>query len=540
MEKKQNTQQSELFDVVVVGAGFNGVYQLYRLRQEGYSVLLVDAGKVLGGIWYWNSYPGARVDSHIPNYEFSMPEVWRDWYWPERFPSQVDLKAYFHHVDKTLDISRDVRFETRITSAQFEESDELWHLRAEDGFRVRAKFFLPCLGFAAQAYIPDIPGLDRFTGPCHHTARWPTEGVDFDSKRVGIIGTGASGVQVTQESAKVAGHTTVFQRTPNLALPMQQRSFTKAEQDEIKHEYPAIFRKRNTGRSSFYDMEPDERSAMEVSEEERLKIFEAAWQKGGFHFWAGTFSDVLYNAGSNRLAYDFWRDKTRSRLKDPLLAEKLAPMEPPHPFGAKRPSLEQTYYDVFNQENVSLVDVREDPILQVTPEGVQTKDGFHELDVLVLGTGFDAGTGGFDRIHIQGADGRSLKNYWSNGVRTHLGYGIPGFPNLLVLYGPQSPTAFCNGPTCAEVQGEWVIDCLNYLRENSYKRIEATEQAADVWVEHMKFMEDMTLLSEADSWYVGANVPGKRRELLFHPGVRIYLEACDKCATAGYEGFQFR
>ena len=536
----QNTEQSELYDVVVVGAGFNGVYQLYRLRQEGYSVLLVDAGKHLGGIWYWNSYPGARVDSHIPNYEFSMPEVWRDWYWPERFPSQVDLKAYFHHVDKTLDISRDVRFETRITSAQFEESDELWHLLAEDGFRVRAKFLLPCLGFAAKAYIPDIPGLDRFAGPCHHTARWPADGVDFESKRVGIIGTGASGVQVAQESAKVAGQTTVFQRTPNLALPMQQRSFTNAEQDELKREYPAIFRKRNTGRSSFYDMEPDERSAMAVPEEERLKIFEAAWQKGGFHFWAGTFSDVLYNAGSNRLAYDFWRDKTRSRLKDPLLAEKLAPMEPPHPFGAKRPSLEQTYYDVFNQENVSLVDVREDPILQVTPEGVQTKDGFHKLDVLVLGTGFDAGTGGFDRIHIQGTDGRSLKNYWSNGVRTHLGYCIPGFPNLLVLYGPQSPTAFCNGPTCAEVQGEWVIDCLNYLRENNYKRIEATEEAADDWIEHMKFMEDMTVLSEADSWYMGANVPGKRRELLFHPGVRIYLEACDKCAAAGYEGFQFR
>lgn len=320
---------------------------------------------------------------------------------------------------------------------------------------------------------------------------------------------------------------------------MQQRQYTKGEQDTLKLAYPDIFRRRNSGRSSFYDLVPDERSAADVPEAVRREVFEQAWQKGGFHFWAGTFGDILYNATSNRLAYDFWRDKTRARLHDPVLAEKLAPMEPPHPFGAKRPSLEQTYYDVFNQENVLLIDISENPIEAITPEGVKMRNGFQELDVLVLGTGFDAGTGGFDRIDIRGVEGRSLSKYWSNGVRTHLGYGVPGFPNMLNLYGPQSPTAFCNGPTCAEVQGEWVIACLNYQRDNGYGRIEATEEAASEWASHMKSMEELTVLAEADSWYMGANVPGKRRELLFHPGVGIYLEACDECAVAGYRGFDF-
>jgi cation diffusion facilitator CzcD-associated flavoprotein CzcO len=534
-----NRQAAPEFDVVIVGAGFNGVYQLYRLRQEGYRVLLLDAGAELGGIWYWNSYPGARVDSHIPNYEYSMREIWEDWYWPERFPSQPQLKEYFRHVDKKLGLSRDVRYETRVSTAVFDEKTTCWHLIAEDGFKVSARYFLPCLGFAAQAYIPDIPGLNTFKGPCHHTARWPAGGVVMDGKRVGILGTGASGVQVTQESAKVAEHTTVFQRTPNLALPMQQRQYTKAEQDAMKLEYPEIFKRRNSGRSSFYDLVPDERSAAEVDESERLEIFERAWQKGGFHFWAGTFSDILYNPVSNRLAYDFWRDKTRARVKDKDLAEKLAPTEPPHPFGAKRPSLEQNYYDVFNQDNVSLVDIRETPIDLIEPTGIKTHDGFHQLDVLVLGTGFDAGTGGFDRMDIRGVGGLSLKEYWSQGVKTYLGYGVPGFPNMLNLYGPQSPTAFCNGPTCAEVQGEWVIACLNYQRDTGHYRVEVTEEAASGWSDHMKMMEEMTVLSEAESWYMGANIPGKKRELLFHPGVRIYIDACDECAAEEYRGFNF-
>ncbi len=530
--------ETERLDALIVGAGFNGVYQLHRLRQEGFKARIFDAGRELGGIWYWNCYPGARVDSHVPNYEFSIPEVWRDWTWSERFPSWQELRAYFRHVDRKLDVSRDVRFDTRVTEARFDAEQDEWLIRAEDGYQVRARFFIPCVGFAAQAYVPDYPGLETFAGPCHHTARWPQHGVDLAGKRVGVIGTGASGVQVIQEAGRVASHTTVFQRTPMLALPMRQRRLDAAEQAKMKQEYPAIFDQRNHGPTSFYDLVPDPRSAMEVSEEERLAVFEDAWQKGGFHFWAGTFADVLYNEASNREAYRFWRYKTRARIKDPALAEKLAPTEPPHPFGAKRPSLEQWYYEVFNQHNTTLVDLREEPIEEITPRGVRTASALHELDVLVLATGFDAGTGGFTRMDVRGVDGRRLRDYWADGVRTHLGYGVPGFPNMLMLYGPQSPTAFCNGPTCAEVQGEWVVDCLRRLRSQGRTRIEATEEAANAWVKHMHDLEEMTLLSRADSWYMGANVPGKRRELLFHPGVRIYLDHCDTCAKNSYEGFR--
>jgi len=530
--------ETERLDALIVGAGFNGVYQLYRLRQEGFKARIFDAGHELGGIWYWNCYPGARVDSHVPNYEFSIPEVWQDWTWSERFPSWRELREYFRHVDRKLDISRDVRFDTRVTEARFDAEQDEWLIRAEDGHQVRARFFIPCLGFAAQAYVPDYPGLETFSGPCHHTARWPQHDVDLTGKRVGVIGTGASGVQVIQEAGRVASHTTVFQRTPMLALPMRQQHLDAVEQGKIKEEYPAIFERRNHGPSSFYDLVPDPRSAMEVSEKERLAVFEDAWQRGGFHFWAGTFADVLYNEASNYEAYRFWRDKTRARIKDPALAEKLAPTAPPHPFGAKRPSLEQWYYEVFNQSNTTLVDLREEPIEEITPEGVRTDKTLHELDVLVLATGFDAGTGGFTRMDVRGVHDRRLRDYWADGVRTHLGYGVPGFPNMLMLYGPQSPTAFCNGPTCAEVQGEWVVNCLRRLRAQGQTRIEATEEAADAWVKHMHDISEMTLLSRADSWYMGANVPGKHRELLFHPGVRIYLDHCDTCAANGYEGFR--
>ncbi len=532
-----STHSTELLDALIVGAGFNGVYQLFRLREEGFSVRVFDAGAELGGIWYWNCYPGARVDSHVPNYEFSIPEVWDSWNWTERFPSGVELREYFKHVDRKLDISRDVRFNTRVTEAIYDETEGNWLVRTADDHEVRTRFLLPCLGFAAQAYVPDFPGLDSFKGPCHHTARWPQAGVDLEGVRVGVIGTGASGVQVAQESGRVATHTTVFQRTPMLALPMQQRHLTPEEQAVMKCDYADIFQQRNNGRSSFYDLIPDPRSAMEVSEEERLAIFEAAWEKGGFHFWTGTFADILTNEESNLEAYKFWRDKTRARLTDRELAEKLAPMEPPHPFGSKRPSLEQGYYELFNQDNVSLVDLRAEAIEEITESGVRTAAQVYEIDVLVIATGFDAGTGGFGRIDIRGRGGASLGDYWSDGVKTHIGYGVPGFPNMLALYGPQSPTAFCNGPTCAEVQGEWVVNCLEYMRGKGLHSIEATEEAAQAWTAHMEVVAGETLLSRADSWYMGANIPGKHRQLLFYPGVRNYLDYCESCANEGYSGF---
>ena len=532
----RNNGSIEDVDVLIIGAGFSGIYQLHVLREAGFSVALYDAAADLGGIWYWNCYPGARVDSHVPIYEYSIEKVWRDWYWTERFPAWDELRRYFHHVNEVLDLGRSIRFNKRVVAADFDEAAGRWNVHTADGGMARAKYFILCTGFAAKPYIPAYKGLETFAGACHHTALWPQEGLSFKGKRVGVIGTGASGVQVVQEAAKDAAHLTVFQRTPILALPMQQRKLDRATQDKMKGEYPEIYRKRRDTFGGF-DISRREESALDVSPDERNAHYEAMWQKGGFHFWIGTFADVLLDERANRTAYDFWRDKVRQRIKDPVLAEKLAPMEPPHPFGVKRPSLEQWYFDVFNQPNVSLVDVREDPIEEILPHGVRTANGLHELDILVLATGFDAVTGGLMQIDIQGTRGQTLKQKWTNGARTYLGMATSGFPNMLFLYGPQSPSGFCNGPTCAELQGDWVKDFLVHLRGSGKTRLEATDKAEAEWTALIDDIASMTLFPKADSWYMGANIPGKPRQLLNFPGVPIYMEQCNNSAKNGFAGF---
>ena len=527
----------ERFDAVVVGAGFSGLYQLYQLRERGFRVQLLEAGSGPGGVWQQNRYPGARVDSHVPNYELSIEAVWRDWTWTERFPGWEELQRYFRHVVDVLDLGRDIRFDTRVLSARFDSERDRWKIMTDTRRTVRARFFILCTGFASKPYVPDIAGLGSFTGKCHHSALWPAGGVGFAGKRVGVIGTGASGVQIVQEASKDAAHLTVFQRSPVTALPMQQRRLSAHEQAEAKSHYPEIFRIRNRPPGSFYDIVRLDVSALAVSDEERLAVYEAAWERGGFHFWAGTFNDVLIDEAANRTAYDFWRDKTRARLRDPLVAEMLAPTEPPYPFGTKRPSLEQGYYEVFNQDNVTLVDLRSEPIVNVTPTGLQTTTQHYDVDVLVLATGFDANTGGLTAIDICGTDGRSLAERWSDGVDTNLGLTVAGFPNLLFLYGPQSPTAFCNGPTCAELQGDWVVECLTYLREHGWTRLDSTDDAARQWSAHLDDVAAMTLLSRTDSWYMAANIPGKRRQLLNYPMSDAYLERLHAVAASGYDAF---
>jgi cation diffusion facilitator CzcD-associated flavoprotein CzcO len=534
---RTNNGKIENLDVIVVGAGFAGLYLLDRLRSMGMAVQVFEAGGGLGGVWYWNCYPGARVDSPGAIYQYSRDDVWRKWQFSELYPSWQELRKYFRYVDEKLDLSRDIRFNRRVDEAQFDPAHDHWIVRSSDGSVASGRYLVLCTGLSAKPYIPDLAGLNDFAGERHHTALWPQHGLDLAGKRVGVIGTGASGVQVAQEAAGTAAHLTVFQRTPNLALPMRQKKLDDDTIRRMKETYPEMFDKRAKTFAGF-DYDVLAKSALEVSDDERQATFERLWEIGGFASWIGSFNDILLNEEANRAAYQFWRDKTRARIKDPAVAEILAPTQPLHPFGVKRPSLEQHFYEIFNQPNVSLVDLRTAPIERVTRTGIKTAAGEHDIDVLVLATGFDAVTGGLTSIDIRGTQGETLKEKWAKGVRAHLGMATAGFPNLLFVYGPQSPNGFCNGPTCAELQGDWIVRLLDHLRRGNYARVEATVAAEEAWRSQVLEVAEATLFPRADSWYLGANIPGKRREILsFAGGLPTYLAKCRESEDRGYEGF---
>ena len=533
------TAPAEELDVLVIGAGFAGIYQLDRLRALGHSVKVFEAGAELGGIWYWNCYPGARVDTEGPLYQFAYKDLWKDWEWRHLYPGWSEMREYFAYVDRKLDISKDVRFNTRVETAEFDTDRNQWVVHASDGTTVRCSYLVPCLGFAAKPYLPPIPGRDTFAGICHHTALWPQEGVDLSGKRVAVIGTGASGVQVIQEAARDAADLTVFQRTPNLAMPMGQRTLTPEDQAELKAGLPARFDSRADTFAGFdFDFIPT--NAVDVSDEERTAGYERLWRAGGFRFWLAVYQDTLFDQRSNDYAYAFWRDKVRARIKDPALAEKLAPTTPIHPFGVKRPSLEQNYYDVYNQDNVHLVDVNETAIEAITERGIRTADGVErEFDIIVLATGFDSVSGGLTRLDIRGTDGELLRDKWASGVRTHLGMATAGFPNMLFLYGPQSPSGFCNGPTCAEIQGEMVVETVDHLLRHGRPRFEATPEAEAEWTDHVAALVAPTLFGKAKSWYMGANIPGKPIQSLNYPGgLPLYRAKYAESKEHDYAGFQ--
>lgn len=528
----------EELDVLVIGAGFAGLYQLDRLRDLGYSVKVYEAGSELGGIWYWNCYPGARVDTEGPMYQFAYKDLWKDWEYSSLYPNWSEVREYFQYLDRRLDLSRDIRFDTRVAGADFDTERNQWVVRTADGSTTRCSYLVPCLGFASKPYTPPLPGLDSFRGICHHTALWPQDGVDFTGKRVAVIGTGASGVQVIQEASQESVDLTVFQRTPNLALPMGQRKLTPDEQEEIKKELPGNFDARGKTFAGFdYDFIPQ--NAVDLSEEERNAGYEELWRKGGFRFWLAIYQDTLFVQESNDYAYSFWRDKVRTRIDDPELAEKLAPTRQLHPFGVKRPSLEQNYYDVYNQDNVHLVDISENPIDTITEKGVKTRDGVeHEFDIIVLATGFDSVSGGLTQLDIRGTDGSLLRDQWSNGVDAHLGIATANFPNLLFIYGPQSPSGFCNGPTCAEIQGEMIVETLDHLLSGGGNRIESTPEADKQWSEHVSGLVEPTLFPKAKSWYMGANIPGKPLQSLNYPGgLPLYRQKFAESKENDFAGF---
>jgi cation diffusion facilitator CzcD-associated flavoprotein CzcO len=533
---------SENYDVVIVGGGFGGTHMLHKLRGLGFSTHLFEAGAALGGIWYWNCYPGARVDTETPVYQLTDPELFEDWTWTERYPGRDELVKYFDHVADVWKLKKDITFNSRVQSAHWNKTSNQWDLSVlqtiENGItQVRAKSVVFCTGFASKPYIPSFAGMERFSGTMSHTGLW-SEDIDYKDKRVAVIGTGASGVQVVQTIAADVKLLTLFQRTPNFALPMGQTKVTKERNDEFKQQYPAMVKKMKSTYAGFlYDFDP--RKCFDVSEEERLRLYEELYNKGGVYFWLGTFSDVLKDTRANDTAYAFWRQKTIERVNDPAVAEILAPKIAPHPYGTKRVSLEQDYFEMFNRDNVDIVNLKSNPIDTFTERGIKTKDGQeYEFDVICLATGFDSVTGGLTQIDIRGVHGTSIKEKWSNGVWTHLGMTTAGFPNMFMIYGPQAPTAFATGPSCAEAQGDWIAKCIQYLRDSKLNSIAPTAEAEAAWKEHVNVSAQEGLFSQTESWYFGDNIPGKPREALnYMAGMQLYKQKCQESRENGYRDF---
>jgi cation diffusion facilitator CzcD-associated flavoprotein CzcO len=531
-------------DALIVGAGFGGLYQLHYLRKMGLQCKVVDTAGELGGIWYWTCYPGARVDSDVPLYEYSIEDLYKDWTWSERFPEWPEIRKYFQYVDKKLDLSKDVILNTTVTHAEFDTKSCRWNVALNSGEVYDCRFFLLCTGFAAKHYVPNFKGMDRFKGIMHHTAKYPQEGIELKGKKICVIGTGASGVQCIQEIGPQAGHLTVLQRTPNLCLPMNQHKLDAEEEKRHKAsgDYDKIFKYRKETFGGFH-FDFYQKDCMQETAEQQRALYEKLWQGGGFRFWLGVYKDTLFSKEANDRAYEFWAEKTRARINDPKKKNILAPLlkDQHHTFGTKRPSLEQRYYEVYNQPNVDVIALKQNPIDTFTEKGIKMKDGQElEFDVIILATGFDSVTGGLVQIDIKGTDGVSLADKWSKGTWTYLGMTTANFPNMFFLYGPQGPTAFSNGPTCVEVQGEWIIDAVEHCVKNNVKTMDATAQSEAGWTKHVADLTDITLFPGTDSWYMGANIPGKPREALnYAGGIPRYTRECNEVAEKGYAGFAF-
>ncbi|KAL2113291.1 hypothetical protein VUR80DRAFT_4616 [Thermomyces stellatus] len=532
-------------DVIIIGAGFGGCYLLRNLRKQGFRAVIFEEGHGLGGVWWHNRYPGARVDTNTPFYEFSDPDLWNEWEWPEEYPSRDDMLRYFEFVDEKWDLSRDITFGATVSEATFDEKTNRWTIRTHQGHVASAPFLLLAIGFAAKAYIPQLEGLDTFQGRAFHSAMWPEDLSisHLHGKNIGIVGSGATGVQLVQELGPIAGNLVAFQRSPNCALPMRQRSWGPGQRQD-KTNYAQLFRDMKKSKSGFTYPVVSKRAKDDTPEQQKA-FFEHLWQQGGFAPAQGNYSDFMTDLESNHLFYRFWRDKVRQRLtrNDPELIESLAPEHPPYPFSTKRPSLEQNYYEVFNQTNVKLANLKKNPIERIVPEGVKMADGtVHKLDYLLLATGFDAVTGGFSRINIRGLKGKNLSHEWRAGSRTFLGMSVSGFPNMFFLYGPQSPTAWAIGPIISEIQGDWIIKTLVHMRANGYARIDPERYAEKDWARRTNEACSKTLLSQNETtWYMGSNVPGKPREALnYVAGLPSYQQALDECSSDGWTGFHIQ
>ena len=530
-------QADGALDALIIGAGFSGLYQLYSLRDRlGLSVQLLEAADGVGGTWYWNRYPGARCDSESHSYCYSFSEaLQQEWTWTERYPEQPEILRYLNYVADRFDLRRNIRLGTRVVAARYDAADNRWHVTTERGEHLSAQFLITAVGCLSSANVPKIPGLEDFAGRWYHTGTWPQDGVDFSGQRVGLIGTGSTGIQAAPVIAETAAHLTVFQRTANYSIPARNAPLTPEFQRYVREHFAEI-RALMHSTANGHPFPVSDRSALATAPAEREAIYEAAWQKGGLQFRAA-FRDLLVDKAANDTAADFIRRKIRAVVKDPAKASILTDID--HPFAAKRPPIDSFYFETFNRENVALVDLRAAPIERITARGVRTRKAEYPLDIIVFATGFDAMTGALLGLGITGRDGVSLREHWSAGPRSYLGLQTNGFPNLFTVTGPGSPSVLCNMPVPIEQHVDWITDCIAHLRTRGRSRIEPTKEAVDGWVDHVNAAANATLLPQAGhSWYLGANVPGKPRVFMpYAGGMAQYREICNGVAARGYAGF---
>jgi cation diffusion facilitator CzcD-associated flavoprotein CzcO len=523
------------FDAIIIGAGMSGLYQLYRLRELGMRVRVFEAGTNVGGTWYWNRYPGARFDSESYSYGYSFSkELLAEWDWSEHFAGQPETLRYLNHVADKFDLRRDIAFKSRVTAARYDEDSRCWTLTLEDGSHFRTRFLVTAIGPLSTPTLPRIEGRDSFGGQSFHTARWPHEPVDFAGKRVAVIGTGATGVQTIQTIARDVGHLTVFQRTPNWCAPLHNGKIDAETQKTIKAGYPDMFARCQETFACFLHT-PDPRGAFEVSDGEREAFYEKLYAERGFGIWQGNFRDILIDRKANATISDFVARKIRQRVKKPDVAEKLIPKN--HGFGTRRLPLETFYYEVYNQDNVELVDITETPIERITPKGIKTSTQEYEFDIIIFATGFDAITGAFDRIDFRGAAGAHLKDKWKDGPQTYLGIMVDGFPNMMMLMGPH--TALGNIPRSIEYSVDWVSGLIRFAHENKLTRLEATAAGVASWTDHVKSLGVGLLSNEVNSWMTGinSNVEGKQTRIVarYSGSAPAYRARCDEVAAKGYD-----
>ncbi|MCO8270525.1 NAD(P)/FAD-dependent oxidoreductase [Actinoplanes sp. TRM 88003] len=533
---QEPSTKTRTVDAVIVGAGFSGLYLLHKLRQQNLTAVVFEAGTGVGGTWYWNRYPGARVDVESLAYSYSFSEdLEQEYPWEERYPTQPEILKYANHVADRFDLRKDIVFRTRVTSAAWAEDQRTWLVRTEHEDAVTARFLIMATGCLSAPKLPEVPGIENFKGTSYQTSRWPHEQIDFTGQRVGIIGTGSSGVQSIPVIAETADSLTVFQRTPSYSLPARNRRLRDDEIAAMRENYRA-YRKAQRESGAGVPVEVPTKSALEVSEPERNAAFEAAWESGSLVNLLSTFTDFATNQQANDTAKRWIHGKIRDIVQDPQTAEDLCP---DYPVGTKRPCLDTNYYETFNEPHVHLVNLKRTPLVEVTDKGIRTSEQEHEFDVIVYATGFDAMTGALTNVDIRGRDGLSLKETWSAGPRTYLGIGSAGFPNLFMITGPGSPSVLSNMIVSIEQHVDWVNDVIAHLDREGLRTIEATPAAQDDWVDHVNLLASYTLYPRANSWYMGANVPGKTRVFMpYCGGVGEYRKKCDDVAARGYEGFE--